>query len=117
MKNLKIQKFNVICIFRFSVAKVVSYCRHLMEVAHISELRRKFEEAKNNKKAAQQNGVVAPLSELREKFEEAARKENLHSKRARQEENQSSYDAFSVDEIEVESDQSLKVRIILEFVW
>ena len=88
-----------------------------MEVAHISELRRKFEEAKNNKKAAQQNGVVAPLSELREKFEEAARKENLHSKRARQEENQSSYDGFSEDEIEVESDQSLKVRIILEFVW
>ena len=51
----------------------------LNKVAQISELRRKFEEAKKNI-PGQQKVEVASLSVLRRKFEEAARKsENLHS--------------------------------------
>ena len=97
---------------------------NLVELASLSELRRKFEEARKRKPEPQKVEVeVAPLSELRQKFEEAARKNKQEPAQQDVEEQKkppsyaSSYDGiledFYAEEIEEGSDQSPKVRKIL----
>ena len=108
----------------------------LVDVAHLRELRRKFEEARKRKPVQQEVEVeVAPLSVLRGKFEEAARKnENLRSQpkpepepaqqdvEAKEQKKPPSFassldgsmEDFDVEEIEEESDQSPKVRKIIK---
>ena len=99
----------------------------LNEVAHISELRQKFNELKK-KMPVEQKVEVAPISALRRKFEEAARinvQSQPESDPAQQDVEEekkppsyaSSSDAnmevFCVDKIEVESDLE-EVRKILK---
>ena len=95
-----------------------------MDVAHISVLRRKIEEVRNKKPAQPQEVVVASISVLRQKFAEAAgRHENRQSQPAQpdveSEEEEEEEEDFPQDEVEEDSDPSLKVRKILklEGVW
>ena len=85
----------------------------LEKVADISQLRRKFQEARKNPRAAPETVEVASLSVLRRKFQESARRcENLQ-RHVDEEEIPVSTDSTLEDILEataVESDESPKVR-------
>ena len=91
----------------------------LEKVADISQLRRKFQEARKNPRAAPETVEVASLSVLRRKFQESARRcENLQ-RHVDEEEIPVSTDSTLEDILEataVESDESPKVRKSLFFV-
>ena len=94
----------------------------LEKVADISQLRRKFQEARKNPRAAPETVEVASLSVLRRKFQESARRcENLQ-RHVDEEEIPVSTDSTLEDILEataVESDESPKVRksLFLLHIW
>ena len=109
---------------------------NLVELAPLSELRRKFQEARERKPNQHEVEVeVAPLSVLRQKFQEAVTKtENLQSQpepdpaqqfvEAKKQNKPPSYapssvddlEDFCVEEMEEEFDQSPEVRKISKVV-
>ena len=92
----------------------------LEKVADISQLRRKFQEARKNPRAAPETVEVASLSVLRRKFQESARRcENLQRHVDEEEipvSTDSTLEDIAVEATAVESDESPKVRKSLFFV-
>ena len=86
----------------------------LEKVADISQLRRKFQEARKNPRAAPETVEVASLSVLRRKFQESARRcENLQRHVDEEEipvSTDSTLEDIAVEATAVESDESPKVR-------
>ena len=96
----------------------------LEKVADISQLRRKFQEARKNPRAAPETVEVASLSVLRRKFQESARRcENLQRQARNEEEipvsSDSTLEDIAVEATAVESDESPKVRksLFLLHIW